>query len=58
MVNQLLAQEIVNYDMFLRKYLVEKGKMAKDLLPFLLGRSVVLVINQQFGIKVKPKTSS
>ena len=49
--------EALNYDSQLRNLAVEKGRLPFEMLDFLFGRPLVLIVRQQFGIKVNRKKS-
>jgi len=45
----------LNYDDHFRKLVIEKGNISSDMLDFLFGRPLFLIIKQQFGIKINRK---
>jgi len=47
-------QEIINYDMHLRDLAIKKGEMPAEIFDFLMGRPLVVIVSQQFGIKINP----
>jgi Fe-S-cluster containining protein len=49
--------EMINYDVHLRRLVIEKGKIPSEMLDFLFGRPLALIIQRQFGIKIN-RTSS
>ncbi len=50
--------EIVNYDFYLRKLVVEKGKVDPEMLDFLFGRPLSAILRLQFGVKVEKLKSA
>lgn len=42
----------LNYDSHFRNLVIEKGNVPSDMLDFLFGRPLFLIVQQQFGIKI------
>lgn len=49
--------ELLNYDTHFRNLVIEKGNVPSDMLDFLFGRPLFLIIRQQFGVKIEKSKS-
>jgi len=45
--------EMVNYDFHYRNLVMEKGKIIPEILDFLFGRPLPVIISAQFGVKIE-----
>ncbi|MBC2714401.1 MAG: YkgJ family cysteine cluster protein [Desulfobacteraceae bacterium] len=47
--------QLINYDLHFRNLVMEKGKIALEMLDFLFGRPLSVIISTQFGVKIDKK---